>query len=161
MVAGIDINVVSITKKERNIKSVKLANLKQVEKPILSTTQNQVGENFDKQKAGDGPSWTRLAKSTEKDRNRRGLAASPILVRTGALKAAAIDKLKIKTDGPLMTISVGGNAKVKRIAQILSSGTDKIPSRQFLVVTVKLSQNIAQIVEEQQIKEINQALAAD
>jgi len=43
------------------------------------------GENFLRQRAGDGPAWAALAPATIRDRLRKGFGSGPILYRTGRL----------------------------------------------------------------------------
>lgn len=159
--AGIDINAAALVKLERKLTAFRIVDLKIVQAPILAAVQAQVEANFSSQSDGS-EAWRRLAPATQKDRKRRGYGpASPILVRTGALKAAATTQLKAKVDGPVLSVNVGGSRAIQRIAQYHSSGTKKIPARPFLKVTASLSAAIADIVAGAQFQSTNEQLAAD
>lgn len=59
---------------------------------IADAVRRGMGENFTRQRAGDGPAWAPLAGLTVLERRQQGYAGQrPILVRSGSYRASLID----------------------------------------------------------------------
>ena len=93
--------------------------------------------NFGTRGAEFGNKWKSLAKSTQKDRKRKGFKATrPILVRRGRLSASVVDK---RSAGHVQTISRTGimlqsraTVNGRNLFTIHQKGTKRIPARKMV-----------------------------
>lgn len=141
------------------VKALEIGKLSNYKEQLLAPIQKQVSSNFNNQQSGDGQKWQRLSPSAIAQKKKLGFSEQP-LVRTGALQNA-VNALTIQPvgQGKGLQISLGGDSKVKRIAAYQQLGTKKIPSRPFLIVNIRLSEVIANVIITNEIKILKEILS--
>jgi len=119
----------------------KIKDITNLREPLRETDKaihKEYSLNFDFQGFRTGKAWSKLAKSTQKQRARLGFgAARPILIRTGKLQRG-LNKGMVNRNKLLIKNSVD-------YAIYHQEGTSKIPKRPLFLFTKRMKRTISQI----------------
>ena len=132
-----------------------------IREKIESARKADIGQRFIDQADGTGKQWAGLAPSTVKDRIKKGFpGSSPILIRTGKLRDAAINaniQTGISSDASFYTATIE-DADIAKIANILQKGSSKnnLPARVFFDISPTFSDKVKELFAEAQTNRIKE-----
>lgn len=131
-----------------------------IREKIEEARKADIGQRFIDQADGTGKQWASLASSTIKQRAKEGFGATPILVRTGKLRDAAINaqiQTGISSDSSFYTATIP-DADIAKIANILQKGSPKnnLPARVFFDISPTFSEKVKQLFAEAQTNKIKE-----
>lgn len=124
---GKTIKGVLTTKTLREQLGISFVSLAPAAEKIEQVLKAAIKQNFITQGASSGEPWQLLAQSTKRDRVRRGFKPGPPLVRTGALRRAAMN-IQFNRSALSQRLTFTVNSP---IAAFQNNGTRRIPARPF------------------------------
>jgi hypothetical protein len=119
---------------------------------VGNAVRQGIGENFNRQRAGGGAPWARLAESTVLDRLRQGYGGRrPILTRSGSYRATLTNRLDARHSEQFTQRADGWSLAIgsdDRRDPWLQQGTRRMPGRPTTVLSPAAEERVLDTLDE-------------